>query len=309
MRTDENHGKAGNAGSIEITNTGRLLVRNGGEISAKTSTTGKGGNIRVTGNNIEITNRGNISAGSTATGLSTPDKEGLSGNIFVTAADAVRLQNGGKITVATSEATAGNISIKAGNLLRLSNKSEISTSANNGKGDGGNITIEKPTTFVILEDGDPNKNKGSQIVAQAKEGKGGAITIDSDFFFAPQDTCRDNSCVDASSLGGGISGKVEITSPNANVVSGMLALSESFLDPTGLMSERCAARAVEKISSFVVTGREGMPRSPDSLLPAAAPMPAADHTGQSKQTGMTRSGHTPSTFGMDAEAIAFGCER
>ncbi len=288
-------GAARHSGKVDIT-ARHLTIDNGAKITASTSGAGKGGNISISANDIEITDGGSISARSES------KDSGPSGNITIKNADTMRLRNGGEISVETSGAKAGNIIVEAGTLVHLRNKSKISTSANEGKGDGGNITIDKPT-FTVLDG-------GSKILANAEAGKGGTINITTDFFFAPQDTCPDTSCVNAfaNKERGGIDGKVNISATDANVVSGMLALSESFLDPTGLLSERCAARAAEKISSFVVTGREGMLRSPDALLPAPAPIPAAGDARRSKRTGLPRSSML-STPSRDAETLAFGCER
>ncbi len=61
-----------------------------------------------------------------------------------------------------------------------------------------------------------------------------------------------------------------VNAPDADVTANVTALPASFLDATALLRERCAARrGGEAVGSFTVTGRDGIPASPDGYLPAA----------------------------------------
>jgi len=73
-----------------------------------------------------------------------------------------------------------------------------------------------------------------------------------------------------------VHGTVDIRAPDTDLAGNLAELPESFLDAVGLMRERCAARrGGERAGSFVVTGRHGVPPSPDAPLPAFA-MPAGE---------------------------------
>ena len=177
---------------------------------------------------------------------------GESGDIFIRASDTFQLLNGAEVSVETAEADAGSIDIEVANLLLLRNQSRIATSVANGEGDGGNITIDP--IFVILDG-------GSEIVAKARAGTGGNIDITTQYLVQSPD-----SIIDASSEEG-IDGNVVIRSPDADVVSSTVPLSESFMDAAAMLGNQCAARASPQRSSLVVAGRGGLPPGPDGFLP------------------------------------------
>jgi hypothetical protein len=59
---------------------------------------------------------------------------------------------------------------------------------------------------------------------------------------------------------------VEIDSPDTDIISGTLQLSESFLDAASLLRERCAARTRGSTNTFVVRGRGGIAPGPETSL-------------------------------------------
>jgi len=243
----------GHGGTLTI-NTGLLQVSDGAIISASTAGIGPGGDISIHATDIDLFDGGSITAESTSTGLNVqndPDA-GRSGNIYINVSDTFNLFNGSAVNVATTQADAGDIFLDVGFLLHLRDSS-ITTSVAGGRGDGGNINIDP--VFTVFDG-------GSSIIARAREGRGGNINIVSDFLFASPD-----SLIDASSELG-VSGVVDVESPETDVVSGALALPESFLDAASLLSERCGARAIKGASSFIVSGRGGVPPGPETVLPS-----------------------------------------
>lgn len=247
----------GDAGDILVT-TEMLEVGDGAEINATTAGRGKGGNVEVRANDITVSDDAAITAQSTIAGLGSgdPGEVGKSGDIRINARDNLRLLNGGAISVRTEEANAGSIEVQAGELLHLRNKSSITTSAAGGNGGGGDILIDP--VFVVLDG-------GSRIVAGAREGAGGNIQIVTDFLFRSPD-----SEIDASSELG-VDGNVEIDSPDTDVISGTLGLPESLLNISGLLNDRCAARTQTSSSSFVVSGRGGVPPGPEMGVTGPGP--------------------------------------
>jgi large exoprotein involved in heme utilization and adhesion len=70
--------------------------------------------------------------------------------------------------------------------------------------------------------------------------------------------------LDASSGTLGNDGTVEVNSPDNDISGSITALPASFLNAASLLSQRCAARTAEEISSFVIVGRGGVPHGPDN---------------------------------------------
>jgi len=210
----------------------------------------------------------------------------------------IHLESDSAITTAAQAASGGNIFINAGPLLEVDGSlttvepyrgaasgeivllrdSEITTSVTSGTGSGGNITIDP--VFVVLD--------ASRIVARADAGAGGNIVIRADFFVPSAD-----SVVDASAGPAGIDGTVLIESPAVDLVSPLATLPRSFLDASGLMRERCAARpSGEPVGSFLVSPR-GLRPSPDAYLasPAASYGTAAEApAGGAGRPGLQASG-------------------
>jgi len=297
------NGATGNGGDIHIT-ADKIQLKNGGLLSSNTGSPGKGGNIQVAGktimldsgalitssskvNNSSITgNAGDISLradklfSSSDSSITTAAEEAASGkitissrniklndNTFITA-ESSGLGNAGDIhfnteskftmqnsTVSTKaqQADGGNIKVDTDYLIHLVN-SEITSSVDGGADTaGGNISIDPE--YVVLDH--------SRIIANAYEGAGGNINIVADVFLADPE-----SIVDASSALG-IDGNVEIESPITSVSGTIAPLPEEFRSVVALLRKPCMARIKQgKYSSFVVNGRDGLPREPGSTLPS-----------------------------------------
>jgi filamentous hemagglutinin family protein len=234
---------SGEAGNISLT-APWITMANGGDIWARTSGSGTGGNIQLSGNQIQLFNGASISAESLGTGNA--------GDISINAGGTLLMKDS-SITTEATQADGGNIHIKAGYMVNLID-SKITASVGGGPQTvGGNITIDP--RYVILND--------SQIIANAYEGKGGNIRIIADVFLATPD-----SIVDASSALG-IDGTVDIQAPIQNISGTLTPMQGNFLSAEALLRDRCAARIRgEKSSSFVVSGRDGLPIRPGCVLPS-----------------------------------------
>jgi len=241
---------SGDGGSLNVNVTGDILVSGqdqGGFISRLSSETrgrGLGGDINVSGANLTLSNGGFISTDSNGINPLAGD----AGNIDITTAETVQLLDS-FISTTAEVADGGNIDITTTDLLYLLN-SQIATAVRSGTGDGGNITIDP--TFVILNN--------SSIIADAFGGNGGNINITADFFFASQ-----NSTVSASSALG-IDGTILIDAPDTDISGSLQQLPDSFLDVTALLSERCSVSSASTSSSFVISGRGGVPANPGQYL-------------------------------------------
>ncbi|MGB5901017.1 MAG: filamentous hemagglutinin N-terminal domain-containing protein [Geitlerinemataceae cyanobacterium] len=282
----------GNAGEITI-NTPRLAVRNGATISSSTFGAGTAGSITVNAsesilvegdgfnpitNSFEPTQirsagillpefvRQSRGLPDTVTGnagniiLNTPslqvsdgatvsvqhDSAGNAGNLQVNA-NEILLDGEGSLTASTVSGEGGNIELQVGDSLQLRNGSEIDAESF-GVGNGGNITLNSDT-IALLEN--------SRITANAFQGTGGNIQITTQGLFVSGD-----SRISASSQFG-IDGVVSITNPEVDPSSGLVNFSQEVVDPKEQVVAGCQWTAD---SSFVATGRGGVPANPNRPL-------------------------------------------
>ena len=240
----------GNAGDLKLKVAGKVELSDNAVISTSTSGAGQGGDLVLTANDVFLDDA-RLEATSKSSGIdvSRTPNVGKAGNIDITPKSTLRLKNGSSINVGTEVANAGDITINKGRILQLSD-SKINTPVHDGKGNGGNISINSP--IVALD--------SSDIIARAAKGKGGNISISGFLFQSP------SSIVDASSELG-IDGNIDFK-PDTNISGSIAVLPERFLNASQLLSERCVARLWNKLSSFVVKGRGGIPLSPGDLTPS-----------------------------------------
>jgi filamentous hemagglutinin family protein len=286
----------GRAGDVAIRADDSITISGAGSrVATRAGASGAGGNILLTAPEITISAGGEVAAES-APGLggvalesfvdegvigSAPARATGAGGSIELATESLRMEGGSIQARSTGSAGAGDVRVRAEGEVALTD-STISTEATEGSGgniaieasdrlhlvrsaitasvtsgSGGNITISDPQ-LVLLEE-------GSRIVAQAVEGSGGNVSLAADVLLVSVD-----SLISASSALG-VQGTVDLRAPDTDLAGELAALPESFLDAVALMKERCAARqGGERAGSFVVTGRHGVPASPDGPLPAFA---------------------------------------
>ena len=166
-------------------------------------------------------------------------------------ANTARLDSSGRISAETVSGQGGNLVLGIGSLVQLRNGSQITVEAG-GSGDGGNLTADAGTVALL---------EGSRITANAFEGNGGNISIATSGIFSSA-----NSSITASSQFG-VDGLISITNPSVDSTTGLVELSENPIAPNSLVVVGCAARG----NSFVVTGRGGLPPSPEGQLTSDRP--------------------------------------
>jgi len=260
----------GDAGNLEIT-TARLILEDGGKLTAATSAGGQGGMITVNASDsVEIMGTGIGIEGQINSSSVEASSQGTgdAGNLAI-ATNNLRLRDEGEIRATSDQAGGGNIDINAEDI-RLRDGSLISASVFESVGGGGNITINSDV-FIALEDSD--------ILANAVDGRGGNITIISpvflaDFFSSGQGTAvgrnpgsfepfRGNDRVDISveALGSGDAGNLFIASLNLNQ-DALSPLSTNFLPPDQVIADSCLTHRNKEQGSFIVTGTGGLPNNP-----------------------------------------------
>ncbi|MEA5580049.1 S-layer family protein [Nodularia harveyana UHCC-0300] len=274
----------GNSGYLNI-NTSRLIVNNSGSVSAATLNSGAGGNLTINASeSIEFSN-GSISAAApilpitlrqafglpdrpsgnagnatinTPTlqidngSLVTVNNEGLgNGGILTINANSLRLNNQGKLIANTASGEGGNINLNLQSDLILRNNSLISTEAL-GTGNGGNITINSPIIAGL---------ENSDIIANAVQGNGGNIQIATEGIFGLQfrnELTSENDITASSEFG--VSGTVQINNIGIDPNSGLIELPANLVDSSQKIAAGCAETSG---SSFIATGRGGIPQNPN----------------------------------------------
>jgi large exoprotein involved in heme utilization and adhesion len=173
------------------------------------------------------------------------------------------LDNGGLISAETRSTRGGNITLQLEDALILRRGSRLSTTAGTAQagGDGGDIAIA--TDFIVAV---PEEN--SDITANAFEGRGGNINITARGIFGIEFRERLTPLSDiTASSEFGIDGVVEIDEPEVDPSEGIVDLPAQPVDATQLVAQTCPADAGENpLGEFVITGRGGLPASPDDTL-------------------------------------------
>ncbi|MBD2438885.1 S-layer family protein [Nostoc sp. FACHB-110] len=279
----------GNAKDLRL-DTGKLQILNAGSIGSSAFFVGNGGNVQInaseaiaisgssSNNNSNINsstvrlspqlrqffglpdiltaNSGNVSIttpkltlidGGTVT--VTNQGTGNAGNLQIIA-EQIQLKNQALIQAQTESGNGGDISLQVGDLLLMRDRSKITTTAGS-QGNGGNININAPIIFGL---------ENSDITANAVRGRGGNIQITTQGIigleYRPQLT-PENDITASSEFG--VNGTVQVNTVGVDPNSGLVALPANVTDPSQQIAKGCADT---NGSSFVATGRGGVPENP-----------------------------------------------
>ncbi|MEH1971217.1 two-partner secretion domain-containing protein [Nostoc sp.] len=252
----------GNAGNLTVKADNISLIASNGELftgitsSVYEGANGKGGDIDITTNNLDIHENAQIISGSLGTGDA--------GNIKI---NANVLKIIGKLSAIASSTNAGNggdINLNIANLLLLRDGAFISTTAGRSQagGDGGNININSKFIVAI-----PKEN--SDIKANAYTGSGGRVQINSQGIFGIESRTKptEKSDITASSELG-VSGITNINAPDTSSIQNSFSgLSPNVIDTNALIANSCIVRSSKQKSTFFITGSGGLRNSPgDGLI-------------------------------------------
>ena len=224
-------------------------------ISSRSTTGFDAGSVDVSANRIELRDRGTITVSNTA--------GGSAGNVNL-AANSIKLNNG-SVQAEANAGSQGNLNVNSRDTLLLRNGSRLSANATE-TATGGNVAISAP---LIIGTGN------SDISANAVEGDGGNIRLVTQglvgLAFRDQPT-SDSDITASSELG--VSGTVDIESPDTETDSGLVQLPENLEDASNQVVASCAA---QDGNQFTSTGRGGLPGNPLGLLTSNRPW--ADFSG------------------------------
>jgi len=237
-------GGRGNSGNIEIITDGTLVVADGGQLFATTSSLGDAGGIKINANSFLLDN---------AQLFTNSDVENSqAGNIEITTAKDIRLNNQALIA-ADTRGGQGNVTLRSRDLI-LRRNSNITTNAT-GTATGGNITIDTGN-LVALENSD--------ISADARGGPGGSVFISADAIFGTQFRRQRTPESDITATGASpdLSGTVQIDTADVDPSQGLVELPENLTDPSNQIAQNPCQKGSG--SSFIITGRGGLPSSPNN---------------------------------------------
>jgi filamentous hemagglutinin family protein len=283
-------GGEGKGGDIEIS-TNVLSVSDGSQLLANTRGQGDAGNLRIRATNtVSFAGVGSDGYPSAAGSLVQQGAEGNGGDIEITtgslsltdaliSSESQGTGRAGDITIQTREnleldrsnisATTqaddgGNIRLRVGDLLLMRNDSNISTTAGvaGAGGDGGNITIN--ADFVVAV-----PKEDSDITANAFNGRGGNINITTQgiygLTFRKQDIPASSDITASSQFG--VDGEFQLDLlTDVDPSQGLGELPANLVDATGLIDRRCTPSDNTRRSRFIITGRGGLPPSPNDVL-------------------------------------------
>ncbi|MBD2100350.1 filamentous hemagglutinin N-terminal domain-containing protein [Leptolyngbya sp. FACHB-261] len=239
---------SGRGGRLTITAPESItLTGNGSIISAETSGEGVGGNLTLQAGDLNIQNQAEVSVSSVGTGSA--------GSLFVEA-NRIFLNNQGRVRADTSGG-GGNINLRSGDII-LRRGSNITTNATGINIPGGDIAID--TRFLVAV-----PNEDSNISADSEDFRGGNVSINAFAIFGLQSRLSptDFSDITATGANSALSGTVNVTTAGIDPTSGLVELSTDLVDPSGLIAQACPAN---QGNSFVVTGRGGLPPTPEQQL-------------------------------------------
>ncbi|WP_414528997.1 filamentous hemagglutinin N-terminal domain-containing protein [Nodularia chucula] len=272
----------GKGGNINLT-ANSLRVFNGGQITSSTDGIGAAGNVNLQVNNITVEgNSQPLTDGhilpSTITAASTTTSDagsvnlvadrlnvldhgqisvsntggGNAGNLIVNA-NRIKMEEGSSLLSEVSAGDRGNIALNT-DVLLMRYGSKINTNATD-TATGGNITINAPIIIGL---------DNSDITANAIEGAGGNIDIQTQGLFGIKfrNQLTPESDITASSEFG-ISGTVDINNFGVDPTSGLVKLPANVTDPSQQIATGCTGN---QGSSFVATGRGGIPQNPNQQV-------------------------------------------
>jgi filamentous hemagglutinin family protein len=286
-------GSSGKAGELTI-NTDTLLVGDGAQVGAGTWGEGDGGNLTVNASKYVLV-IGESADGRGPSGLFAQSDRGASGKAgdLTINTGTLLVGNGAVISVRSFQGQAGNMTIRANSvflnqgrliaetaksdaqgganitlsgldLLRMDNESLISASAL-GNANGGNVTID--STLIVATP--PTGTEGSDIIANAFQGNGGRVNITTQGMFGiefrPQRTPKNDITVSSTY---GISGEYTLNTPGVDPSRGLSNLPSGIIDASNQIVQNCRAVRGEggEENKFIITGRGGLPPSPNEPL-------------------------------------------
>ncbi|HBB36078.1 MAG TPA: hypothetical protein DC064_30965, partial [Cyanobacteria bacterium UBA9273] len=188
--------EAADAGSVSIA-AKEAVSFDGGGVESLTNQQGMGGNIEITASTISLTNSARLSSLTTG--------EGAGGDVILEASERVSFDGGGVQSLTEGQGSGGDINITAPEVHGI-NRAFLNSSTF-AAGDAGKVTIQASESVSFDE--------GAGVLSRVEtgaSGNGSDIIIET-----PSLTLTNQAFLDASTLGQGNAGTIQIL--NANLVT------------------------------------------------------------------------------------------
>ncbi|MEG3851223.1 filamentous hemagglutinin, partial [Microcoleus sp. herbarium19] len=240
-----------NAGELNL-NTRQLIVRDGATVTVQARGTGRAGNINVVADAISLDTKSRID-GTTVSGT------GANINLQ---AQSIQLRRGSRITTDAGISDGGNINLNS-QILVSQRQENSDITANARSAAGGRVNINVPNVFGFT--------------AVSREQVRGSLGLtDAEFAqlqISPTSLLPTSDIAAISqSAGPALQGAVTFSTSGVNPAQGLVELPQNAIDPAALIAANPCIRGAE--NEFTVTGRGGLPASPnDSLGIAETPFP------------------------------------
>ncbi|MBD2185348.1 beta strand repeat-containing protein [Aerosakkonema funiforme] len=234
----------GKGGNVTIV-TERLQVDNGGVVGVSDfSGTGGAGTLTVAANSI-LLDRGILNA---------QTKAGNQGNIELSAGD-IQLRQGSMIEAnALGSATGGNVTLNSDILLGFPGENSDIT-ANAQTAQGGRVTVNVPNIFGIASV-DREQLRDNLGLTDAEFA---ALQVNPTFLLSSSDISAISQ-----TAGPDLQGTVTFSTAGVNPAQGLVELPQNIVDPAALIAANPCTQGAG--SEFTITGRGGLPPSPNDLL-------------------------------------------
>jgi len=235
---------SGAAGSLSIA-TDRLSVRDGALLGVQSLGPGAAGSINVVADSIALNTKGTID-GTT--------ESGIGGNINLRSRD-IQLRDNSRITTDARAGSGGNITLYS-DILVGANNSDITANAKSAA--GGRVTVNVPNILGFA--------------AAGREQIKSRLGLSDDEFAALEESptsglpTSDIAAISQSS-GPALQGTVTFSASGVNPAQGLVELPQNIVNPAALIAANPCTKGTE--SAFTVTGKGGVPASPDDNLSSA----------------------------------------
>lgn len=233
-------GSRGNAGNVEVTSTGDLTLRNGGQLDSSTYSSGNAGTVRARAASMTIDGLGDSMLPSSVFGVSAPSASGNAGSIDVRVSGALTILGRAAIDSSVyTDGNGGNILVQAGSLLidgrsiagagirgrtwapagRSSGNVDVAVAGNitilngglidsstQGGADAGAVRVRADSLWI---DGQADQDRLTGIFSSASlgsTGHGGSIEVD----VAGQATLLSRGEIDSTTYSSGNAGSVKV---------------------------------------------------------------------------------------------------
>ncbi|MEG4200677.1 S-layer family protein [Microcoleus sp. Pol12A5] len=247
-----------NAGSLNL-NVNQLRLRDGATVNVQALGMGQAGNINVVADSIALENKASINASTDSGG---------GGNVNIRAQD-IQLRRGSRITTDAGISEGGNIRINSDILVALPREnSDITANARTAR--GGQVTVNVPNIFGFTS---LNREQARSNL-RLTDPQFAALRVSPTSLIPTSDIAAISQ-----SSGPALQGTVTFSTTGVNPAQGLVELPQNVVDPAALIAANPCTQ--EAGSAFTVTGKGGVPPSPnDALSSPLSPLPWVEEAGR-----------------------------